>query len=368
MGLFDGIKEKVKGQLANVVEWPDMDDDAIFYKWNNSELKKGSRLIIRPAQDAIFLYQGKVEGIFTDEGEYDIESQIIPFLSTLKGWKFGFDTGLRAEVLFINTREFNMNWGTKNALNLPVQGLPGGMPIRAFGMFTAKVGQYDVLIEKVAGVQSSFTVDDVSQRVGAINDQLLMKWILREGKDMFNIQANAYDISQGILEDLNKELGKFGMEATSYQIQSVSYPDSVREMQEKAAGNSMIGDVNQYTQIAFADSLGKEGGNGGGNTASQMAQMQMGMMFGQQMANNMQQQYQQPQYGQQPMYGQAPQYQQPYGQAPQQPQYAQQPQQAAPQMQPQSADGEAAIPKFCPNCGKPTNGMKFCGNCGAKLA
>ena len=329
MGLFD----KVKNQFSSVVEWPDMDDDAIFYKWSQSEIKKGSRLIIRPAQDAIFLYQGKVEGVFTEEGDYDIESQIIPFLSNLKGFKFGFDTGLRAEVLFINTREFNMNWGTKNALNLPVQGLPGGMPIRAFGMFTCKVGQYDILIEKVAGVQSSFTVDDVSERVGAVNDQLLMKWILREGKDMFNIQANAYDISQGILEDLNKELGKFGMEATSYQIQSVSYPESVREMQEKAAGNAMIGDVNQYTQIEFANSLGKEGGSG--NTASQMAQMQMGMMFGQQMANNMQNQYQQPQ-------------------------------QAAPQMQAQS--GDAAIPKFCPNCGQPTNGAKFCGNCGAKLA
>ena len=372
MGLFDGIKEKVKGQLANVVEWPNMDDDSIFYKWNNSELKKGSRLIIRPAQDAIFLYQGKVEGVFTDEGEYDIESQIIPFLSTLKGIKFGFDTGLRAEVLFINTREFNMNWGTKNALNLPVQGLPGGMPIRAFGMFTCKVGQYDMLIEKVAGVQSSFTVDDVSQRVGAINDQLLMKWILREGKDMFNIQANAYDISQGIMEDLNKELGKIGMEATSYQIQSVSYPDSVREMQEKAAGNSMIGDVNAYTQIAFADSLGKDGGNGGGNTATQMAQMQMGMALGQQMVNNMQPQ--QPQYGyQQPQYQQGyqqPQYQQGYQQPQyQQPLYQQAPQQAAPQMQPQSADGEApAIPKFCPYCGTATNGMKFCGNCGKQLA
>lgn len=358
MGLFNGIKEKVKGQLANVVEWPDMDDDSIFYKWNNSELKKGSRLIIRPAQDAIFLYQGRVEGVFTDEGEYDIESQIIPFLSTLKGIKFGFDSGLRAEVLFINTREFNMNWGTKNALNLPVQGLPGGMPIRAFGMFTCKVSQYDMLIEKVAGVQSSFTVDDVSQRVSAVNDQLLMKWILREGKDMFNIQANAYDISQGIMEDLNKELGKIGMEATSYQIQSVSYPDSVREMQEKAAGNAMIGDVNAYTQIAFADSLGKDGGNGGGNTATQMAQMQMGMALGQQMVNNMQPQ--QPQYGYQ-----QPQYQQQY----QQPQYQQAPVQQAPQMQPQSADGAApAVPKFCPHCGTATNGMKFCGNCGKQLA
>ena len=47
-----------------------------------------------------------------DEGSFDIESQIIPFLSTLKGIKFGFNSGIRAEVLFINTKEFTINWGT----------------------------------------------------------------------------------------------------------------------------------------------------------------------------------------------------------------------------------------------------------------
>ena len=108
MGLFGK-------QFANVVEWEETRDDVIFYKWNNEEIKKGSRLIIRPGQDAIFMYNGKTEGIFTDEGSYDIESDIVPFLSTLKGFKFGFNSGIRAEVLFINTKEFVMKWGTKNA-------------------------------------------------------------------------------------------------------------------------------------------------------------------------------------------------------------------------------------------------------------
>ena len=76
-------------QLAAVVEWKEFRDDMIFWKWPNSELKKGSRLIIRPGQDAIFLNTGRIEGIFKDDGDYDIESQIIPFLSTLKGFKFG---------------------------------------------------------------------------------------------------------------------------------------------------------------------------------------------------------------------------------------------------------------------------------------
>ena len=97
MGLFSN-------QLSNVVEWQETRDDVMFWKWNNDEIKKGSRLIIRPGQDAIFMYNGKVEGIFEDEGSFDIESQIIPFLSSLKGFKFGFNSGIRAEVLFINTK------------------------------------------------------------------------------------------------------------------------------------------------------------------------------------------------------------------------------------------------------------------------
>ena len=187
MGLFGK-------QLANVVEWEEYRDDIIFWKWTNREIKKGSRLIIRPGQDAIFMYNGVIEGIFKEEGSFDIESDIIPFLSTLKGFKFGFNSGMRAEVLFVNTKEFTVKWGTKNPISIPTQSAatPGGMPIRAFGTFTFKVDDYVALIDKIAGVKQIYKVDDVKERVVAVLDQLLMKWISKEGKDMFNLQANAY--------------------------------------------------------------------------------------------------------------------------------------------------------------------------------
>ena len=165
MGLFGN-------QFANVVEWEEYRDDILFWKWSNQEIKKGSRLIIRPGQDAIFLYNGKVEGIFTDEGSFDIESEIIPFLSTLKGFKFGFNSGIRAEVLFINTKEVTVKWGTKNPINIPAQGLPAGMPVRAFGTFCCKISDHAALIDKVAGIKRQFTVDDVQERVISMLDQL----------------------------------------------------------------------------------------------------------------------------------------------------------------------------------------------------
>lgn len=335
MGLFGN-------QFSNVVEWQEQRDDIMFWKWDNDEIKKGSKLIIRQGQDAIFMYNGKVEGIFKDEGSYDIESQIIPFLSTLKGFKFGFNSGVRAEVLFINTKEFTIRWGTKTPVSIPAPGLPGGMPIGAFGTFSCKINDYQVLIEKIAGVKKQFRVDEVKERVTSMLNQLLMKWISKEGKDMFNLQANSFDISKGIQEDLDMEIIKLGITITSFAIESFNYPESVKKMQEKVASQSMVGDMNRYAQMAMVDSMGNPGSGmgtaNGVNMATQMAGMQMGMMMGQQMMNNM------------PGMNQGG-YGMPQG-----------------QMGGAPAGGAGAVPNFCPNCGNKTSGAKFCPNCGTKLA
>ena len=110
-----------------------------------------------------------------------------------------------------------------------------------------------------------------------------MKWIVREGKDLFNLQANAYEISKGIQEDLDMEMEKIGIAITNFTISSVSYPKEIQEMATKAASHSMIGDMNKYTQIAMADNLGK----GGSNIAGDMMNVSMGMAIGNQMMKNM---------------------------------------------------------------------------------
>lgn len=326
MGFFSG-------QFANVVEWEQYNDETLFWKWSNREIKKGSRLIIRPGQDAIFLFNGKIEGVFEEDGDYDIESEIIPFLSTLKGFKFGFNSGMRAEVLFINTKEVTVKWGTKNAINIMAPGLPGGMPIRAFGTMACRIDDHNILLEKIAGVKQQYDIEDVRERVISVLDQLLMKWISREGKDMFNLQANAYEIGGGIRGDLDMEMRKIGLAVPSFSIASFSYPEEIKRMQEKAAAQSMVGDLGRYSQIAMADSMEKGGGGGAaGAMAGNMVGMQMGMMMGQQMMNQMNSQNQ--------TAGAAPQ-------------------------QPSSGIGQA--PKFCPECGNKTEGAKFCSNCGTKL-
>lgn len=321
MGLFSG-------QFANVVEWEEYRDDIIFWKWSNKEIKKGSKLVVHPGQDAIFLYNGKREGVFTEEGQYDIETEIIPFLSTLKGFQFGFNSGLRAEVLFVNTKEFTVKWGTKQPVLLPHQSLPGGVPIRVFGTFNCKVSDYIALIDKIAGVKQQFVVDDVKERVLAVLDSLLMKWIAKEGKDLFNLQVNSFDIARGIQEDLDMEMLKIGISITGINISSFNYPEEIQKMIEKVAAQGMVGDIGRYQQVEMVNGM-TSGKMSGGSIASNMAGMQIGMMMGQQFNQQMSQTM------------------------------AQQTQSMPVQ--------NSTKPNFCPNCGTKTEGANFCSNCGMKL-
>lgn len=237
---------------------------------------------------------------------------------------------MRAEVLFVNTKEFTVKWGTKNAINIPAAGLPGGMPIRANGRFNFKVNDYVALIDKIAGVKDQYVVEDIKIRITSILDQLLMKWITKEGKDMFNLQANAFDIAKGIKEDLDMEIVGDGMTITGFNIMSFNYPKEVQDMITKNASHGMVGDLNRYQQISMTDGMAS-GKMTGGGAASDMAGMMMGMNVANQMMNQMNQNQQ------------------------------------AQTQTPPSAPQPAAKPNFCPNCGTKTGEANFCPNCGQKL-
>ena len=242
-------------------------------------------------------------------------------------------------MLFINTKEITVKWGTKNAINIPAQGLPGGMPIRAFGTFNVKIDDYQVLIDKIAGIKVQYTVDDVKERVMSKLDQLLMKHISKEGQDMFHLQAYADDIAKGIREDLDMDMRKIGIAITDFAVSSFNYPEEIQKMAEKVASQSMIGgNMATYQQVAMTDALAK--GNGAaGSTAATMMGMGAGLEMGRQMVQSMQQANQANQTSQA----------------------------TAAKWDNSEGNPAGSAPKFCPNCGTPTNGAKFCSNCGTKL-
>ena len=270
-------------QFSSVIEWADPAEGVLFHRFDNIELKKGSVCILRPGQDVIIVSNGEVNGVFTKDGRYNVESDIIPFLSTIAGVKFGFDTGRRIEAIFVNTKDILQNWGTRSPINIEFPGLPGGIPVRANGNFVCHVDEekYPVLVENIAGVQTEFTVEDLRERLLGTIEQSLMVHLSQKAGTVRDLQTQAGAISAEILPEVDAETSKYGIRIRDFKVMSFSYPEGVQEKLEQAAGIGLLGNnIAAYQQVALADGM-RDGGAGVG-----MAGMMVGAQAGMQMGGN----------------------------------------------------------------------------------
>jgi membrane protease subunit (stomatin/prohibitin family) len=315
------------GQGKDTIEWEEFRDDVLFYKWPSHEIKKGAKLIIRAGQDAIFFANGAIEGIFKDEGNFDVETQIIPFLSTMKGFfSLRSDTGMRAEVYFVNAKQLLLPWGTRQRIMIPTPEVPSGIPVGCHGNMVVEFRDYLTFINKVAGVKSTYSLDDISERIMGNLNPIIAECMLGGDRQLglnalASLQANSRALGKKMMAELDQELLDIGLGVASLNILAINYPKEIQAMAEKAAAQAFVSDVGKYAAISMADNMSK-----GGGAASDMAQMAMGMQMGRQMMGSMMQSMQSPT-----------------------------------RQQPLAAAGD----RFCPKCRKMV-ASNFCPDCGAQ--
>ena len=93
MGLFD----KLRGELIDIVEWIDDTRNTLVWRFPRyqNEIKQGAQLIVRPGQIAVFVMHGKIADQF-EPGTHTLNTQNLPLLSTIQGWKFGFNSPFKS--------------------------------------------------------------------------------------------------------------------------------------------------------------------------------------------------------------------------------------------------------------------------------
>lgn len=132
MGLFS----RILNQFIDVIEWVDATNNTIIWKFprQDNEIKMGAKLIVRESQVAIFMNEGKIADVF-GPGLYQLNTQNMPILTTLKSWKYGFNSPFKADVYFVSTRMFmNQKWGTQNPVIVRDPEF-GPVRLRAYGSY-----------------------------------------------------------------------------------------------------------------------------------------------------------------------------------------------------------------------------------------
>src|SRR5580704_13929886 len=153
MSIFSGISH----ELIDIIEWNDNSTDTLvwrFPRWQD-EIKMGAQLVVRQAQAAVFVNEGKIADVF-QSGTYTLETKNIPVLTTLRGWKYGFNSPFKVDVYYVNTRQFtDQKWGTKKPIMLNDEKF-GMVDIRAFGTYAFRVTDAKKFMEEIVGTNSQF--------------------------------------------------------------------------------------------------------------------------------------------------------------------------------------------------------------------
>ena len=156
-----GLMDFIKGELLEIIEWQDDSRDTIVWRFPDEDkaIKKGAQLIVRESQTAQFVYLGQFGDTF-GPGKHRLETENIPVLTRLKGWKYGFQSPFKADLYYVNTRLFTGNkWGTSNPIMLRDADF-GIVRARAFGTYDFKVTNVQTFLREVAGSDHNFTVGE----------------------------------------------------------------------------------------------------------------------------------------------------------------------------------------------------------------
>lgn len=300
MGLFD----KIKGEFIDVIEWTDSSPNTLVYRFqrHGNEIKNGAQLTVREGQTVVFIDEGQLADVFPP-GMYTLETENLPILSTLKGWKHGFESPFKAEVYFVNTRLFtDQKWGTKNPVTMRDPEF-GPVRVRAFGTYAMRVADAGKFIKEIVGTDGHFTTEDVTDQVRNVLVSRFSDAMASSGIAVLDMAANYDELGEKLGERVGNDMGGYGIQLKTLLVENISLPPAVEEALDKRTSMGVIGDLGKYTQYQTAEAIGdmaKNPGPGG------MAAGGMGAGMGFAMANQMGQALNQPQGGAPAQGGAAP--------------------------------------------------------------
>jgi len=161
-----GLLDKIRGEFIDISEWTDPAGDTMVYRFDrhDNEIKMGAKLTVREGQVAVFINKGQLADVF-EPGMYTLETDNMPILSTLMGWKHGFHSPFKAEVYFVSTRRFtDLKWGTKHPITLRDAEF-GPVRLRAFGTYVIRVSDAGAFIREIVGTDGHFTTDEITDQL-----------------------------------------------------------------------------------------------------------------------------------------------------------------------------------------------------------
>lgn len=290
MGLFDGLQR----QLRSVIEWQQPAPNALFEQWtdNGDEIKNASTLIVGPGQGCIFVYRGKVQAVFDNEGSYNLQTDNIPFWTTISSFMQFFESQYKVGIYFYRkTLILDQKWGTTSMIKYldPTYKFPVGL--RAYGNYSYRLAEPAQFFVNVVGEQNIFTTDQLRTVIVARLGQPLADFLATSRFGYLDIDTNREEIAAGVLQKLLPMFAELGFAITDFRIEGTDFDEDtlkrinrIADMTAEAQAAKEVG--LDYARIQQLEAMREAARNEGGGAGMGMG-LGAGIGFGQNIAQAM---------------------------------------------------------------------------------
>jgi membrane protease subunit (stomatin/prohibitin family) len=265
MGLWD----KLTGELVDIIEWLDESRDTLVWRFPryNNEIKNGAKLIVRESQAAAFVREGALADVFQYPNTYTLDTRNMPILSTLLGWKYGFESPFKAEVYFVSTRTFtDRKWGTKNPIMLRDAEF-GPTRVRAFGTFAFRCNNPAVLLRNVVGTNKHFSVEQIGEQLRDLMTSRFTDALAESKIPVLDMAANQDELGKLLLTRVANDFQPYGLELTQLVVENISLPPEVEAAMDKRTSMGVLGNLDAYAKFQAANAMESAAKQPGGAAA-----------------------------------------------------------------------------------------------------
>jgi Putative virion core protein (lumpy skin disease virus) len=317
MGLIKAATSMIGGGLADqwveVIEPDNLSDTTVLTKGvkvrqdskrgsnrkgTDDVITDGSVVHVYPNTMMLLVDGGKIIDYTAEEGYYTIENNSAPSLlngslkeaiaETFDRFKFGGVTPQKQQVFFINLQEIKgIRFGTTSPLNYFDNFYNAELFLRAHGTYSIQITD-PLLFYKNALPKNKTQVD-----INDINEQYLQEFLTAlqttinkmsvDGERISYVPSKSMELSKYMSDCLDESWRELrGMEVVSVAVASISYTDDSTKLINMRNQGAMLGDPSireGYVQGAIAKGLESAGSNPNGAAQSFMG-MGMGMNAG----------------------------------------------------------------------------------------
>ncbi len=274
MGLF----EKLRNELIDIIEWVDDSRHTLVWRFPRyqNEIKNGAQLIVRPGQTAVFIHRGQIADIF-EPGHYELKTDNLPLLSTIAGWKYGFNSPFKAEVYFVSTKQItDLKWGTPNPIMLRDPEF-GPIRIRAFGSYSMKAVEPRALLQELVGTDKVVDAEEVTELLRSIIISTFADMLGESNVAALDLASKYLEFGETLRVAVQERIDdEYGLEIPQLLIVNISLPEAVEKAMDTRTSMGVIGDMNSFQQYQMGQAMTAAAENPSGGGAAEGMGLGMG--------------------------------------------------------------------------------------------